>query len=154
MMGRMVELESASVADTLSAGRRLAGLLQPGDVVLLNGRLGSGKTVLASGVAEGLGIDGPIPSPSFLLVRTYRGFLPLIHADAYRLGSAAEFEDLDVYEQGRSGVLVVEWGEAIAAAVGEDRLEILMEITGEDQRKISFVPKGSWQSRPLQELVA
>ncbi len=150
----MIELKSASVADTLSAGRRLAGLLQPGDVVLLNGRLGSGKTVLTSGVAEGLGIDGPIPSPSFLLVRTYRGFLPLIHADAYRLSSAAEFDDLDVFEQGRRGVLVVEWGQAVAVAVGEDRLDVLMEITGEETRKIRFVPKGTWQSRPLEELVA
>ena len=150
----MIELKSGSVADTLSAGRRLAGLLQPGDVVLLNGRLGSGKTVLTSGVAEGLGVEGPIPSPSFLLVRTYRGFLPLIHADAYRLSSVAEFDDLDVYEEGRRGVLVVEWGEAVAGAVGEDRLEVLMEITGDETRKISFDPKGTWQSRPLEELVA
>lgn len=150
----MVEVESNGVADTLSAGRRLAGLLRPGDIVLLNGRLGCGKTLFASGVAEGLGIDGPIPSPSFLLVRSYQGFLPLIHADAYRLGTTAEFEDLAIEEHLPESVLVVEWGLAIAGSVGEDRLDVEFDITGPQSRTLRFVPRGEWTRRPIQAVAA
>lgn len=148
----MVEFESRSVSDTLSAGRRLASLLRPGDTVLLNGRLGCGKTVFTAGLAEGLGIDGPIPSPTFVLVRSYVGFLPLIHADAYRLGSSAEFEDLAIEEQLRDGVLVVEWGQAVVSVVGEDRLDVEFEVTGEESRTIRLIPHGSWDPRPLAEV--
>jgi len=150
----MVEIESTGVADTLSAGRRLAGLLRPGDIVLLNGRLGCGKTLFASGVAEGLGIDGPIPSPSFLLVRSYRGFLPLIHADAYRLGTTGEFEDLAIEEQLDESVLIVEWGQAIVGSVGDDRLDIEFEITGPETRTLRLVAHGSWSRRPIQAVAA
>lgn len=150
----MIETESKGVADTLSVGRRLAGLLRPGDVVLLNGRLGCGKTLFASGVAEGLGIDGPIPSPSFLLVRSYVGFLPLIHADAYRLGTTGEFDDLAIEEQLAESVLIVEWGQAIAASVGDDRLDVEFDITGPETRTIRFVPHGSWTRRPIQAVAA
>jgi len=150
----MVEIESKGVADTLSAGRRLAGLLRPSDVVLLNGRLGCGKTLFASGVAEGLGIDGPIPSPSFLLVRSYRGFLPLIHADAYRLGTTGEFEDLAIEEQLDESVLIVEWGQAVVGSVGDDRLDVEFEITGPESRTLRFVAHGSWTRRPIQAVAA
>lgn len=150
----MIEIESTGVPDTLSAGRRLAGLLRPGDIVLLNGRLGCGKTLFTSGVAEGLGIDGPIPSPSFLLVRSYRGFLPLIHADAYRLGTTGEFEDLAIEEQLDESVLIVEWGQAIVGSVRDDRLDVEFEITGPESRTLRFVPHGSWSRRPIQAVAA
>ena len=82
-------------ADTRALGRRLASLLRAGDVVLLAGDLGSGKTVFASGIAEGLGVAEPVVSPSFILARRYEGLMGLVHADLYRLGSSAEVDDLD-----------------------------------------------------------
>ncbi len=85
-----VVLTTALPSETVAVGRRLAGLLRPGDVVLLVGPLGAGKTQVAAGVADGLGIDDPVSSPSFVIVRSYVGFLPLHHADVYRLGSTAE----------------------------------------------------------------
>ena len=114
----MTEVRSTSPQETLALGRRLATLLEAGDVVLLAGKLGSGKTLLVSGVAEGLGIAGPVVSPSFVLVREYRdGFLPLIHADVYRLGSTAEFDDLELPDSANEGVLLIEWGSAVAGSV-------------------------------------
>ncbi len=148
----IVEVESSSEADTLALGRRLAGLLRPGDVVLLAGRLGSGKTVFTSGLAEGLGIDDPITSPSFVLARTYDGFLPLVHADAYRLDSIAELEDLALDELASEAVVVVEWGQAVTSGFGEDRLTVEIEMISPDSRRIRFVPAGSWRGRALEEL--
>jgi len=93
-----IELTSRSEADTRAIGRNLASFLSPGDVVLLAGDLGAGKTAFAAGLAEGLGIEEPVISPSFMLVRRYAGgFLPLTHADVYRLGSMNELEDLDLF---------------------------------------------------------
>ena len=149
----MIEVRTDAPSETLALGQRLASLLQPGDVVLLNGRLGTGKTLLTSGIAEGLGITVPVASPSFILSRRYDdGFLPLTHADVYRLGSIAEFEDLELEEDAADGVLVIEWGQAVAPAVTEDRLEIAIEIDGDSSRTFRFEPHGEWRSRPLEEL--
>jgi tRNA threonylcarbamoyladenosine biosynthesis protein TsaE len=137
---------------TLAVGRRLAGLLRPGDVLLLTGRLGCGKTLLAGGIAEGLGVEGPVASPSFVLVNSYEGFLPFTHADVYRLGSSAEFDDLELPAQTVDGVLVIEWGDTIAARVPRDHLVVRLEIIDEFSRRITFVPMGSWDDRQLQEL--
>jgi tRNA threonylcarbamoyladenosine biosynthesis protein TsaE len=140
--------------DTLAVGRRLAGLLRPGDILLLSGRLGCGKTLLAGGIAEGLGVEGPVASPTFVLVNSYHGFLPFTHADVYRLGSSAEFDDLELPAQTADGVLVIEWGDAIAARVPPDHLVIQIEIVDGSTRRITFQPMGSWTGRPLQELTA
>ena len=118
----MIRVLCPDDADTRAVGRRLAGLLRPGDVVLLAGDLGAGKTVFASGIADGLGVEDPVVSPSFVLVRRYRGLLPMTHADLYRLGSSAEIEDLDLPAEAGDGVLVVEWGDAAIQAFGEDHL--------------------------------
>ena len=149
----MNEVRSTSPLETLALGRRLATLLEAGDVVLLAGKLGSGKTLLVSGVAEGLGIDGPVTSPSFVLVREYDdGFLPLVHADVYRLGSMAEFDDLELPDSASDGVLLIEWGTAVAGGVPEDHLVIHIDVLGEGERRFRFEAKGDWVTRRLGEL--
>jgi tRNA threonylcarbamoyladenosine biosynthesis protein TsaE len=148
-----MRIESKSVADTMAVGRRLASLLRPGDVLLVSGRLGAGKTVLVAGIAEGLGVDDAVTSPSFVLVRAYEGFLRLTHADAYRLGSTAELEDLGLDETIGDGVLVVEWGNALESSFGDDLLAINLDVGDGDTRTITLVARGSWRSRALEELV-
>ena len=139
-------------ADTRALGRRLASLLRAGDVVLLAGDLGSGKTVFASGIAEGLGVAEPVVSPSFILARRYEGLLGLVHADLYRLGSSAEVDDLDLLEAAADGVLVVEWGEAAAGCFPEDHLLVRLEADEAEERAITLVRRGSWRERPLEEV--
>ena len=103
-----IVLNSNSDADTRAIGRRLSGLLQAGDVVVLCGSLGAGKTAFVGGVADGLGIDEQVTSPSFVLMKKYvSGFIPLVHVDVYRVGSLGEFDDLDVFEESRKSVLIV-----------------------------------------------
>lgn len=147
----MIELVSGSPAETMALGRRLAGLLRAGDVVLLAGRLGAGKTVLVQGIAEGLGVSGPVTSPTFVIARRHDdGFLPLVHADAYRIGTMAEFDDLDLIDE--DAVLVVEWGEAVAAGVPEDHLVVRLEPIGDTERRVVLEPHGTWSERDLEGL--
>ena len=143
---------SSSPSDTLAIGRRLAGLLGAGDVVLLAGRLGCGKTLFASGIAEGLGVTDVVTSPSFVLVRVYQGFLPVVHADVYRLGSSGEFEDLELPDWSCDGVLIVEWGNVVEQGVPADHLLVEIEIAGDSERVFRFVPKGEWPASRLTEL--
>lgn len=128
-------------------------MLTAGDTVVLSGRLGTGKTLFASGVASGLGITAQITSPTFVIERVYRdGFLPLIHADVYRLGSFGEFEDLELADEGRDGAVLIEWGDAIEGSLPADHLVVHFEIQGEN-RSISFQPHGSWAERDLGVLI-
>ncbi len=150
----MITIRTRSPEETLALGRRLATVLVPGDIILIEGRLGTGKTLLTSGIAEGLGIAGPVASPTFVIARVYRdGLLPLVHADVYRLTSILEFEDLDLEDTAANGVLVIEWGEAIQDAVSPDRLVIEIDMAGEDERVLRFLPFGSWQERSLEGVV-
>ena len=149
-----VELHSGSEVDTRAIGRRLASFLGPGDVVLLAGELGAGKTAFAGGLAEGLGIEEPVISPSFVLVRRYAGgFTPLTHADVYRLGSLNELDDLDLFEGSRDGVLIVEWGNSVASAMPDDHLRVEIDVTGPTDRVLRLVPHGVWTDRSLKEIV-
>ncbi len=148
----MIEIATSSPAATLALGRHLASMLRAGDVVLLAGQLGAGKTLFAGGVGEGLGVEEQLTSPSFILARTHEGFLPVVHADVYRLGTSAEFEDLDLPEQARDGVLLVEWGDVVAHGVPADHLMVEIEISGESERLFRFLPSGTWAERPLGEL--
>jgi tRNA threonylcarbamoyladenosine biosynthesis protein TsaE len=148
----MIQLRCPDPAATRAVGRRLASLLRPGDVVLLSGDLGAGKTLVAGGIGEGLGVDHPVVSPTFVLVRQYEGLLPMYHADIYRLGSTAEIEDLELPAAAADGVLVVEWGEAAGAALGEDHLVVRFTVEADGTRVLSFTPAGSWESRPLAEV--
>ncbi|MBT8250894.1 MAG: tRNA (adenosine(37)-N6)-threonylcarbamoyltransferase complex ATPase subunit type 1 TsaE [Acidimicrobiia bacterium] len=148
----MIEVLCSSVAETMALGRRLASLLHVGDVILLSGDLGSGKTAFASGIAEGLGVEERVTSPSFVIVRTYTGLIPFTHVDVYRLQSSGEFEDLELVEDAADGVLVIEWGPAVVASVPRDHLLVTLDVTLDEQREISLFPKGSWRGRPLREL--
>jgi len=115
--------------------------------------LGVGKTAFTGGLAEGLGVLEPVVSPTFVLMRRYdEGFIPLTHVDAYRLGSLGEFDDLDAFEEASGGVLVIEWGDAVASMLPRDHLLVSITSTDESGRLIEFVPSGSWTDRPLQEL--
>lgn len=144
-------VECTTAADTRSLGRRLAAMLRPGDVILLGGGLGAGKTVFASGVGEGLGVEEPVVSPTFVLVRFYDGLMPLVHADVYRVGSSAEVEDLDLPFEARDGVLLVEWGEAVEQCFPEDHLVVRLEAGEDETRKVTLDGRGTWASRPLRE---
>lgn len=149
----MREMICPTEGDTRAAGGRLAAQCRPGDVVILAGPLGAGKTTFAGGLAEGLGVEEPVTSPSFVIMRRYdSGFLPLIHVDVYRLGSLGEFDDLDVLEEGRDGVVVVEWGDAVVAGLPEDHLRVELAVDG-DRRIVRLHPAGSWVSRRLADVV-
>ncbi len=121
----MIARHCASAAQTRAAGEAFAALLRPGDVVLLSGRLGAGKTTFAQGVARGLGVSERVTSPTFTLVRPHacanaHGIATLYHADVYRAGSLAEVIDLDLTELiEESAVALVEWGETAAPVFGE-----------------------------------
>ncbi len=111
-------------------GTRLAELLAPGDLIVVNGELGAGKTTLTQGIADGLQVCGPVTSPTFVLSRIHRptGAAPqLVHVDAYRLGSAAELDDLDLDETLGDSVTLIEWGAGLAEHLAADRLEIDIE---------------------------
>jgi tRNA threonylcarbamoyladenosine biosynthesis protein TsaE len=150
----MIELRCPTVADTLAAAGRLASLLRPGDVVVLSGQLGAGKTAFTGGLAAGLGVEEPVVSPSFILLREYRsGFLPLYHADAYRLGTINEFDDLDTVGYAEDGVLVIEWGDAVAGALPGDHLLVEFEVADDDCRAIRLKPAGDWLNRPLEDVI-
>ena len=122
---QQVTVETA--AGMRALGRRLAGLLRAGDLVILSGSLGAGKTTLVQGIGEGLGVRGPVTSPTFVIARIHpslTGGPDLVHADAYRLASPAEVDDLDLDEAMGSSVTVVEWGGGLAEGLAADRLEI------------------------------
>lgn len=135
-------------ADTLAAAGRLAAEVRPGDVILLSGELGAGKTRFAGGLAAGLGVQEQVVSPSFVLMREYRsGFLPFIHVDVYRLGSINEFDDLEVLERAADGVLVIEWGDAVVPALPLDLLTVQFTVDEAGTRTLSFEPAGAWCDR-------
>lgn len=146
----MIEVRCPTEADTRAVARKLAASLRPGDVVLLAGGLGVGKTVFTAGLAAGLGVEEPVVSPSFVLVRQYStGFLPMVHVDVYRLGTLNEFDDLEVFELAADGVAVIEWGDALEGAMPEDHLRIDFVVDSDSSRVIRLVPSGSWLVRDL-----
>ena len=125
------ELRIPTDGNMRDLGRRLAALLRAGDLVILAGPLGAGKTTLVQGIGAGLGVRGPVTSPTFVIARVHpavTGSGPaLVHADAYRLGSFGEVDDLDLDTDAGSAVTVVEWGTGLAEPLAEDRLEITIE---------------------------
>ena len=125
------ELRIATDGDMRDLGRRLAALLRAGDLVILAGPLGAGKTTLVQGIGAGLGVRGPVTSPTFVIARVHPALTgsgpALVHADAYRLGSFSEVDDLDLDTDAGSAVTVVEWGTGLAEPLAEDRLEITIE---------------------------
>ena len=123
-----IEIPTADAMRDL--GRRLAAELRAGDLLVLSGPLGAGKTTLVQGIGDGLGVRGPITSPTFVIARVHpslTGGPALVHADAYRLGGIAEIDDLDLDASTDSSVTVVEWGEGLAEGLSEDRLQVTID---------------------------
>lgn len=146
----MIELRSASPADTASIGGAVAGVVVPGDVVLLCGDLGAGKTVLAKAFGAALGVAEPITSPTFTIVRQYDGRLRLYHLDVYRIEVADDLAELGLAELLDEGaVVLIEWGDAIAASLPQDFLEVHLHLgDGDDDRRLELVTVGPrWQAR-------
>ena len=136
-----------SPAETRALGARLARLLLPGDVLILEGDLGAGKSEFTRGIARGLGIEGPVASPSFTILNVYdEGRIPLYHFDWYRLSGTDELYDMGLDEYlGGDGVAVVEWPSRCPEAVPEDHLLIRIIPVDETSREITLTPKGAFR---------
>jgi tRNA threonylcarbamoyladenosine biosynthesis protein TsaE len=139
-----------SPADTHAFGVRLAQLLRPGDLLVLSGPLGAGKTALTQGIGAGLGVPGRVVSPTFVIARAHAGGrLPLVHVDAYRLGSLAEVDDLDLDVELADSVTVIEWGAGLVEQLADARL--LVEISRQpdsETREVRLTGEGGdWADR-------
>lgn len=144
-----VEVRLPTAADTFALGRRLAGELRAGDLIVLTGPLGAGKTVLVQGIGAGLGVAGDVVSPTFVIARVHPGPVPLVHVDAYRLGSLAEVDDLDLDVDAEDAVTAVEWGAGRAEQLADARLEVVITRAVQDEtRTVALVPHGGdWAER-------
>src|SRR4051812_27419985 len=145
-----------TVADTLSYGARIGAVLRAGDLVVLSGPLGAGKTVLVQGIGAGMQVTGRIASPTFVLARVHPSSLPggpaLVHVDAYRLGSLAEVDDLDLDVDVQSSVTVVEWGAGVAERLSESWLSIALSRADDSEERTATVSGtgGDWPARLAQ----
>lgn len=153
-----MKVVTRSVEETRALGEQLGrDVLAVGDVVVLTGELGTGKTALAQGVGRGLDVDGRVVSPTFTLVREYEGRIRLCHVDIYRLEKMQELHNLGIEEQLEDSVTLIEWGEVAASALPSDRLEVrITGGAGPDERIIELVLLGeSWRrrSRRVAEIV-
>jgi tRNA threonylcarbamoyladenosine biosynthesis protein TsaE len=153
-----VQVTAATGEDTRALGARLAPLLRPGDLVILTGDLGAGKTTFTQGLGEGLGVRGAVTSPTFVISRVHpslTGGPPLVHVDAYRLGTSTgsaqaaieELDDLDLDASLDEAVTVVEWGEGVAEGLADTRLEVSITRArgrddGDESRRLRFTPVG------------
>jgi tRNA threonylcarbamoyladenosine biosynthesis protein TsaE len=164
-----VELVTPTAESTRAVAERLAPLLRAGDLVILNGDLGAGKTTFVQGLGAGLGVRGPVTSPTFVISRVHPSLVggpPLVHVDAYRLGGIDELDDLDLDTSLEDAVTVVEWGEDLAEELTDIRLEVRLtrsragepapaaaESTGEedaDPRTLRVTPVGArWRGTDL-----
>ena len=133
------EAEAPTADAAREIGRRLADVLQRGDLVILTGELGAGKTTLVQGLGEGLRVRGPVTSPTFVIARVHPSLVDgpaLVHVDAYRLGGVAELDDLDLDASLDEAVTVVEWGEGVAEGLTDTRLVDLVGVGGDWGRRL------------------
>ncbi len=138
------KIEVNNLAEMHKLGARIGVQLKAGDLLLLSGPLGAGKTALTQGIGQALGIEN-ITSPTFVISRIHPGKIPLVHVDAYRLqeGSTAIFDDLDLESYLPTSITVVEWGEGLANRLADEFLEIQIEFgVNDDQRLISVIGQG------------
>jgi len=136
-------LLTKSKDETIELGRRISSMFEPGDVVLLTGDLGAGKTTFTSGVAKGLNIEDEVLSPTFNIMKCYfDGRIPMYHIDAYRLENQNIELGLDEYIEG-DGVCLIEWPMFIEPLLPDDRLEIQIRNMGESEREITLKAVGS-----------
>jgi tRNA threonylcarbamoyladenosine biosynthesis protein TsaE len=149
-------VELPTVADTRAFGEVLAQVLRAGDLLLLSGPLGAGKTALAQGIGAGLGVRGAITSPTFVIARVHRAGspdgLPLVHVDAYRLGTVndprAEVDDLDLDASMDEAVTLVEWGEGMVEQLADTHLTVRIDRRDDETRVVTLEPSGpDWVDR-------
>ncbi len=151
-MSEPLRLESGGPEETRAIGERLGALLEAGDVVLLQGELGAGKTTFVQGIARGLGFEGSVSSKSFVLLGEYAGRVKLYHADLYRLEDPDQVLDLALDEISADGALVVEWPERAAGVLPEEHIHVRFEVTGEDGRALEFEDCGERAGRVLSQM--
>lgn len=155
----MTTLRIETAEQMRSFGERLGATLRAGDLVLLTGDLGAGKTTLASGIGAGLGVRGPVTSPTFVIAREHPstvGGPGLVHVDAYRLGGFAELEDLDLQAALEESVTLVEWGHGLAEGLADQRLEVLIDRSGsaeDETRLVRLVAVGERWAPPALDWV-
>lgn len=147
-------LASDSPDATRAIAARLGGRLAAGDVVGLIGELGAGKTVFVQGLAQGMGIEANVTSPTFILMRQHPGNPPLCHADAYRLNSPAELEDLGLEDVLATSVLAIEWADRVLDALPEERIEVTLSHVGPEERRIEIVAAGERLAAIVREVFA
>ena len=139
-----------TIEDTNSFGRKLAELLQPGDIITMEGDLGAGKTTLTKAIGAGLGVKRTINSPTFTIIKEYEGRLPLYHMDVYRLENSDEDIGFEEYFSGE-GVSIVEWAQFIEDYLPKERLELTLKHDGE-ARTILLQPIGERYEKLCKEL--
>ncbi|MDD3652639.1 MAG: tRNA (adenosine(37)-N6)-threonylcarbamoyltransferase complex ATPase subunit type 1 TsaE [Desulfotomaculaceae bacterium] len=152
----MTLIKTSSPEETARIGKILGTLLRVGDVVCLSGGLGAGKTRFTQGLACGIGVSGPVTSPTFTIINEYQGRLPLYHMDVYRLNDPLEMEDLGYEDYFYShGVTVVEWAERVAKLLPVERLDVIINRSpeGEEFRTITFTPCGEGPAVLVKELM-
>jgi tRNA threonylcarbamoyladenosine biosynthesis protein TsaE len=141
----------ADEAEMVELGRTIAAQLRAGDLILLDGPLGAGKTTLARGIGLGLAVETPVTSPTFVISRVHNGALPLIHVDAYRLldaveGAAAALDDLDLDSERANAVTVMEWGKDVGPRMSDEFLVVRINRRDDDRREVEFEAHGArWQ---------
>lgn len=135
-------VESHSPDETRALGERLGQTLAVGDVLLLSGELGAGKTLFVQGLARGLGFEGPVSSKSFVIMGEYAGREKLYHADLYRLEDPEQVQDLALDEMTSDGVLAVEWPERAGDVLADEGLHLRFEVTSENTRRLHIDPRG------------
>ena len=147
----MSTVELATPDEALEFGRRLGAGLRAGDLVVLDGPLGAGKTVLAKGIAAGMGVTGQVTSPTFVIARVHHPAAdgpPLVHVDAYRLGGLEDVDDLDLDTDLTDAVVVVEWGAEVADRLADEFLLIRLHRRADDVREVELEPHGAdWAHR-------
>lgn len=144
-------INTHSAAETRALGAQLARLLNGGDVLLLKGDMGAGKSELARGIARGLGITGPVPSPSFTILNAYdEGRVPFHHFDWYRVNDASELTESGLDEIIGQGITVIEWPERAPSLWPEDRLEIAIVALSEQGRSIDMRSIGNFRTLTLE----
>ena len=141
---------TTSAEETIRIGKRLGALLVPGDVLVLTGDLGAGKTQLTKGIAAGLGVVDDVSSPTFTIEMVYEGSsCTLYHFDLYRLEDASELDDTGIFDVlGADGVCVIEWGEQFAKEIGDERLDIILSRR-DDEAEPGVEPARTIDFRPL-----
>ncbi|MEU6038871.1 tRNA (adenosine(37)-N6)-threonylcarbamoyltransferase complex ATPase subunit type 1 TsaE [Actinomadura sp. NPDC047616] len=156
-MNATVTVRVPGAEDMRELGLRLAGGLRAGDLLVLTGDLGAGKTTLTQGVAEGLKVRGPITSPTFVIARVHpslAGGPPLVHVDAYRLDGFAELDDLDLDAEIAESVTVVEWGRGLAEGLADDRLEVVISRADDtEERTVTITGVGARWTSVIGDLV-